>query len=198
MRRITVTNNLTLDGVMQAPGAADEDSRGGFAHGGWALPYNDEVKGKEMAAGMSRSADLLFGRRTYEQFHRTWQGRTDNPFSSVLDRTRKYVVSNTLAEPLAWQNSTLVSGNVPDAIAALKREDGNDLVILGSGALVRSLLARRLIDSMVLLIHPLVLGAGQRMFVDDASAATFEVTRSVTSTKGVIIATYELRPTRDE
>ena len=192
MRRIIVTNNLTLDGVMQAPGAKDEDTRGGFEHGGWAVPYNDEVKGREMASGMATGADLLFGRRTYENFFKVWHGRTDNPFTSVLDAARKYVVSTSLREPLAWQNSTLISAEAPETIARLKREPGNDLVILGSGVLIRSLLAHDLIDELVLLIHPLLLGAGQRMFAEQGTVAKFSLVKSVPTTKGVIIATYRL------
>lgn len=193
MRRITVTNNITLDGVMQAPAAKDEDTRGGFTRGGWALPYDDEVKGKEMAGGMAKSADMLFGRRTYEHFYRAWHGRTDNPFTPVLEKATKYVVSNSLKGPLVWKNSVQVSGDVPKAIADLKKQDGNDLVILGSGALIRSLMPHQLIDEMILLIHPLVLGQGQRIFADDGTYAEFDLKKSVPTTKGVIIATYQLR-----
>lgn len=193
MRRITVTNNISLDGVMQAPAAKDEDTRGDFTHGGWALPYNDEVKGREMGAGMAKQADMLFGRRTYEHFYKAWHGRTDNPFTPVLEKATKYVVSNSLREPLVWKNSVLVSGDAPNAIANLKGQDGNDLVVLGSGALIRSLLPHHLIDEMILLIHPLVLGEGQRIFADDKTYAEFDLEKAVPTTKGVIIATYELR-----
>jgi dihydrofolate reductase len=192
MRRINVTNNITLDGVMQAPGGKGEDDRGGFPHGGWAASYNDEVKGREMGAGMAKPGDMLFGRRTYEQFFRTWHGRTDNPFSPVLDKARKYVVSNSLREPLPWANSILLRGNGADAVAALKEDGGSDCVILGSGELVRSLLERGLIDDMVLLIHPLTLGTGIRLFADQGALAKFDLVKSVPTTKGVIIATYRL------
>ena len=110
MSRIVVMENLSLDGVMQAPGRADEDRRGGFAHGGWALPYQDAVKGKVMAGGMASVGPLLFGRRTYEDFFKVWPNRTDNPFTAVLDNAQKYVASTTLTEPLPWQNSTLLAG----------------------------------------------------------------------------------------
>lgn len=155
--KIVVVENLSLDGVMQAPGRADEDRRGGFAYGGWALPYNDAEKGRIMAGGMAQAGPMLFGRTTYEDFFRVWPGRTDNPFTEVLDNAQKYVASTTLTEPLPWQNSTLLKGDVADAVARLKEQPGKDIVVLGSGALVRSLMQRNLIDDYVLLIHPLVL-----------------------------------------
>jgi dihydrofolate reductase len=116
-----VVNNVTLDGVMQAPGRPDEDLRGGFRYGGWAMPYNDPVKASVMAEGMAGGGDLLFGRRTYEDFYHIWHGRTDNPFSEVLDNSRKYVASRTLSEPLPWKNSTLLEGDAADAVAKAQR-----------------------------------------------------------------------------
>jgi len=190
MRKIVVTNNLTLDGVMQAPGGKEEDPRGSFQYGGWAMPYNDAVKGKIMAEGMARKGDLLFGRRTYEHFFKVWPGRTDNPFTEVLDNTRKYVASTTLKEPLPWKNSTLLEGDAADAVARLKQRPGGDLVILGSGELIRSLMRRNLIDQFILLIHPLVVGSGRRMFPEEGALAKFRLTDSVPTTTGVIIATY--------
>ena len=192
MRRIVVTNNLTLDGVMQAPGRADEDTRGGFRHGGWALPYNDAVKGQAMAEGMAQGGDLLFGRHTYEDFFKVWPGRKDNPFTDVLDNTTKYVASTTLKEPLPWKNSVLLSSDVPAAVSRLKETAGKDLVILGSGELVRSLMQRNLIDEYVLMIHPLVLGEGIRMFPSDGAFAKLKLVRSVPTTTGIIIATYQM------
>ena len=192
MRKINVTNNVTLDGVMQAPGGKEEDTRNGFKHGGWAAPYHDEVKMKIMGRGMARRGALLFGRHTYEHFFKVWPGRTDNPFTEVLDNTQKYVVSRTLKEPLPWKNSTLLVGDAEESVAALKNEPGVDLTILGSGELVRSLVRRNLIDQFVLLIHPLILGAGQRMFDNDGTLARFTLAESVPTTTGVIIATYEL------
>jgi len=192
MRHISVVNSLTLDGVMQAPGRPDEDRRGGFAHGGWAQPYGDEVMGREMGKGMSRPGALLFGRRTYEDFYKVWPNRTDNPFTPRLNNSRKYVVSTTLEEPLPWVNSTLLKGDAAEAVAKLKAEPGDDLTILGSGELIRSLMRRNLIDTFTLLIHPLVLGTGRRLFAADGALAAFRLTNSVTTTKGVIIATYQL------
>ena len=192
MRKINVTNNVTLDGVMQAPGGKEEDTRNGFRHGGWAAPYHDEVKMKIMGRGMAKRGALLFGRHTYEHFFKVWPGRTDNPFTEVLDNTQKYVVSRTLNEPLPWKNSTLLLGDAEETVAALKNEPGVDLTILGSGELVRSLVRHNLIDQFVLLIHPLILGAGQRMFDNDGTPARFKLAESVPTTTGVIIATYNI------
>ena len=192
MRKISVTNNLTLDGVMQAPGGKEEDPREDFNHGGWATPYHDSVKMRIMGEGMAKPHGLLFGRRTYEHFFKVWPGRTDNPFSEVLDNTQKYVASRTLKEPLPWKNSTLLHGDAADAVAALTNEPGDDLTILGSGELVRSLMRRNLIDQFILLIHPLVLGSGRRMFSGDGTLAKFRLASSTPTTTGVIIATYEL------
>jgi dihydrofolate reductase len=191
MRRITVFNSLTLDGVMQAPGRADEDSRGGFAHGGWAAPYSDEVMGRVAAEGMAGPGALLLGRRTYEDFHGFWPNQTGNPFTEVLNNTRKYVASTTLREPLPWRNSTLLEGDAAEAVARLKEQPGEDLTVLGSGELVQSLRRRDLVDRYVLLIHPLVLGSGRRLFPDAGPAATLRLLDSVTTTTGVIIATYQ-------
>jgi dihydrofolate reductase len=191
VRRIVVTNNLTLDGVMQAPGRADEDVRGGFDRGGWALAYNDEIKGRVMGAAMARASDLLLGRRTYEDFAAVWPQRKDNPFSEVLDNLQKYVASTTLSEPLPWKNSTLLGGDAAAAVADLKQQPGNDLVILGSGELIQSLRGRNLIDTYVLLIHPLVLGSGRRLFPAGAPPADLELVDSVTTTTGVTIVTYQ-------
>ena len=191
MRKINVTNSVTLDGVMQAPGSTNEDTRNGFTCGGWAAPYHDEVKMKIMGRGMARRGALLFGRHTYEHFFKVWPGRTDNPYTEVLDNTQKYVVSRTLNEPLPWKNSTLLKGNAEETVAALTNEPGLDLTILGSGELVRSLMRHNLIDQFVLLIHPLILGEGQRMFDNDGVLSRFNLAESVPTTTGVIIATYD-------
>lgn len=191
MRKITVFNSVTLDGVMQAPGRPDEDPRGGFAHGGWAAPYSDEVMGRVAAEGMAGPGALLLGRRTYEDFHGFWPNQTDNPFTEVLDNTRKYVASTTLREPLGWRNSTLLDGDAAEAVARLKEQPGEDLTVLGSGELVQSLRRRDLVDRYVLLIHPLVLGSGRRLFPDGGPVAALRLVDSVTTTTGVIIATYQ-------
>jgi dihydrofolate reductase len=188
MSKIVVTNHVTLDGVMQAPAGADEDTRGGFRHGGWAAPRSDEGMMREMTKGMGRTAGLLLGRRTYEHFYGYWPHQTDNPYTEVLNKTQKYVASTTLSEPLPWMNSTLLGPDVPTSVAELRNRPGKDIVILGSGELIRSLARHDLIDEYVLLIHPMVVGAGTRLFGD--SAADLRLVDSVTTTTGVIIATY--------
>jgi dihydrofolate reductase len=191
MRKVTAIESLTLDGVMQAPGRADEDTRGGFEHGGWAIPYADEAMGRAMGERMAKAegGSLVLGRRTYEDFAEVWPNQKDNPYSEALNRAEKLVASTTLKEPLPWQNSRVLDGDAVDAVANLKQEDGKGLGILGSGDLVRSLVRRDLIDEYVLLIHPLVLGSGQRLFPDGA-IARLELIDTVTTTTGVLIGTY--------
>jgi dihydrofolate reductase len=191
MRRVVVINHLTLDGVMQAPGRLDEDRRGGFEHGGWAPANADEVMGRVMGEGMAKGGALLLGRRTYEDFYGFWPHQKDNPFTEVLDNRQKYVASTTLKEPLAWSNSTLLEGDAAEAVAGLKEQPGNDLAVLGSGELVRSLMRRDLVDEYVLMIHPLVLGSGRRLFTDGSAFAALRLVDTVTTTTGVIIATYQ-------
>jgi dihydrofolate reductase len=189
VRRVVINNSLTLDGVMQAPGRPDEDRRGGFEHGGWALPYNDEVMGRVMNERMAQGSDLLLGRRTYEDFAGFWPDQTDNPFTEVLGNARKFVASATLTEPLPWRNSTLLEGDAAEAVAELKQQPGKDLVLLGSGELAQSLMRRRLVDEYLLLIHPLVLGSGRRLF-DGTELGALRLVDSVTTTTGVVIGTY--------
>ena len=189
MSRVVVINNLSLDGVMQAPGRADEDTRGGFEHGGWALPYNDEVMGRVMGERIAEEGPLLLGRRTYEDLYGFWPIQVDNPFTEVLNNVQKYVASTTLKEPLPWSNSTLLQGDAAEAVAELKQQADKDIGVLGSGELVDSLMRRGLIDEFVVLIHPLVLGSGRRLFPDGAFAA-LRLVDSVTTTTGVVIATY--------
>ena len=185
-------NHVTLDGVMQAPAAADEDTRGGFTHGGWSVPYGDQVMGEFMGKRMADGAGaMLFGRWTYESLRSAWTDRTDDsPFTDVLNKTQKYVASTTLEEPLPWMNSTLLEGDAADAVAELMSRSDEKLTILGSATLVQSLMARNLIDEFVLMIHPLVLGSGRRLFADHGTYAAFELTESIPTTTGVQIATY--------
>ena len=190
MRRIVVFNSLSLDGVMQAPGRPDEDRRGGFQHGGWALPYADPDMGRAAGESMTTTGGLLFGRRTYEDFYSVWPNRTDNPFTTVLNNTQKYVASTTLKEPLPWMNSTLLEGDAAEAVARLKEQPGKDLVVLGSGDLLQSLMRHNLVDEYMLLIHPLILGSGRRLFGDGGSFAALQLISSKTTTSGVVIATY--------
>jgi dihydrofolate reductase len=193
MGKLVAINHLTLDGVMQAPGRPDEDERGAFAHGGWAIPDNDEVMFEAMGRAMGAGGPLLLGRRTYEDFYDFWPKQAANPYTEALNRTRKHVVSSTLREPLAWENSTLIAGDVAAAVARLKDESDGDVRVLGSGELLRSLMPHGLVDRHVLMIHPLVLGTGIRLFPADGVPMQFTLSDSVTTTKGVVIATYELR-----
>ncbi|WP_410621245.1 dihydrofolate reductase family protein [Amycolatopsis sp. cmx-8-4] len=194
MRELSVTMNVTLDGVVQGLGRPDEDTRGGFTHGGWGGRYQDEVLGQEMSQGMGKPGDMLFGRRTWEDFIGAWAGQTDgNPFTTHMNATTKYVVSTTLDDAGAWQNSVLLRGDAASTVAKLKATPGNDLSVIGSAALVRALHAAGLVDRYTLLIHPLTLGRGARMFDADAPFTEFTLTRSVATTKGVIIAYYDRR-----
>ena len=191
MSRLVVNTNLTLDGVMQSPADPDEDRRDGFEHGGWAPPYFDQVMGDAAAEGMAKGGALLFGRRTYEHFASFWPDQPDdNPFAAVLNNRQKYVASTTLEEPLSWSNSTLLQGDAMEAVAKLK-EQPDDLVVLGSGELVQSLIRSNLVDEYVLLIHPLVLGSGRRLFTDGGASATLRLIDTKTTTTGVVIATYQ-------
>ena len=193
MRNISATLSISMDGVIQAPGRPDEDTRGGFERGGWAVPYNDEVMAQRMGEGMASSGEMLFGRRTYEDFSGYWPQQTDNPFTPYLNQATKYVVSSTLSEPLPWQNSILLPGDAAASVSRLKSEPGPDLGIVGSAQLVRSLLAAKLIDRYMLLVHPLVLGEGHRLFDERGPGVDFELADSVVTSKGVIIATYQPR-----
>ena len=189
--RIVVFMNVSLDGVIQAPGRPDEDIRGGFKHGGWAGPYADPAMGKAVGESMSRTGGILFGRRTYEDFYAVWPNRVDNPFTEVLNNSRKYVVSRTLEEPLPWMNSTLLKGEASKTVAELKQRPGKDVVVLGSGELVESLTRGSLVDEYMLLIHPLVLGSGRRLFSDRGPFETLHLLDSRTTTTGVVIARYQ-------
>ena len=191
MGNVVVIEHLTLDGVMQAPGRPDEDDRDGFEHGGWGHGRDDAVMGRVMGEGMARGGSLLFGRRTYEDFFSFWPHQTDNPYTEVLDNRQKYVASRTLREPLPWRNSTLLHGDAAEAVAKLKEEPGEDLGVLGSGQLVRSLMQRGLVDEFVLMIHPLVLGTGRRLFGDGGAFAELRLTDTTTTTTGVVIAKYQ-------
>jgi dihydrofolate reductase len=190
MRRIVTFTSVSLDGVMQAPGRPDEDTRGGFEHGGWGTRYADSVSAAHAGQSMSRTGGLLLGRRTYEDLYSYWPKQKANPFTDALNKRQKYVVSNTLKEPLGWSNSTLVRGDAVEAVRKLREEEGGDLVILGSGQLVRSLMGAGLIDLYTVLIHPLVLGSGTRLFPGEGGMAELELGEVKPTTTGVLIATY--------
>jgi dihydrofolate reductase len=195
MARITTFTHVTLDGVLEAPGRPDEDSRGEFGYGGWEVRYADPVMGEVAAQGMASEGALLFGRRTYEDFYGFWPNQPQpNPFTDVLNRSQKYVASRTLNEPLPWENSTLLKGDAGESVAELKARSDTDLVLLGSGDLIQTLMRHDLIDEFIVLIHPLVLGTGRRLFEDGGPPATLRLADSKITTTGVIIATY--RPDR--
>ena len=189
MAKLLVVNHLTLDGVMQAPARPDEDTRGGFEHGGWAIPGGDEAMVAKIGERMGAERVFLFGRRTYEDLYDVWPKRTGDPMGEALTKTPKYVASRTQTEPLPWSNSILLDGDATDAVAKLKQPIGT-LTIFGSGELIKSLMQADLIDEYLLLIHPLVLGAGRRMFPDGVHAS-LRLIDSMTTGKGVVIATYE-------
>ena len=190
MGKVTVLNHLTLDGVMQAPGRPDEDTRGGFTHGGWAAPRGDAIG---IAAGDRFGGALLFGRRTWEDFHSFWPNQPQpNPFSDILNAATKYVASRTLREPLAWQNSILLDGDAENAVGRLKAE--TDLLVMGSGELIQALLRRGLVDEFILMIHPIVLGTGRSLFPDNGAPVELSLVETRATDTGVIVATYRAVP----
>jgi dihydrofolate reductase len=190
MSKVVVINHVTLDGVMQAPGRPEEDTRDGFTKGGWAAPNVDDVVLKALGARMSEGNRLLLGRRTYEDILGYWNTQ-GGPFKDPLNNADKYVASRTLREPLPWPNSTLLHGDVADAVVELKQQPGKDLHVMGSGELIRTLMSHELIDEYVLMIHPLVLGTGRRLFADGGTPAQLRLVDSMAATTGVLIATYE-------
>jgi dihydrofolate reductase len=187
--KVVLFENVSLDGVMQAPGRPDEDRRDGFDYGGWAMPYADAVQGEVAGASMANTGSLLLGRRTYEDVIGYWN-TTDSPFKDALNDTPKYVASTTLKEPLRWPNSTLLEGDALEAVSRLRAQPGKDLVVLGSGELAQSLMRGGLVDEYLLLINPLVLGTGRRLFAHGASFTKLRLVDSRPTTTGVIIATY--------
>ncbi len=191
MAKLVVVEQLSLDGVMQAPGGPDEDPSGGFKHGGWAMPYFDEVAGEAVGKSMSETAAFLFGRKTYEIMAAYWPNQPEgNMFADVLNGLPKYVASTTLDEPLAWSGSNLLKGDVAKAVAALKEELDGNIVVLGSGQLARALTEHDLVDEYGLTIHPLVLGPGKRLFDEEGGMRSLILVDSKTTTTGVILATY--------
>lgn len=186
MGRITVFELLTLDGVMQAPAGRDEDTRGGFQHGGWAMPYADPAQIQLAGEGA-----MLLGRRTYEQFYAYWPHQTGNPFTEWMNAAHKYVASTTLREPLPWRNSILLKGDMPEAVAKVKAQSEADIIVLGSGVLVQTLMKHNLVDQYILNIHPLVLGSGRHLFSDGSVYASLRLVDAKTTNSGVVVATYE-------
>jgi dihydrofolate reductase len=195
VRKLVVNVFLSIDGVMQGPGSPEEDTDGGFAHGGWQIPYFDEGVLARAQEGMAEVDAYLFGRRTYEIMAAHWPTVTDpqDPFAGQLNRTRKYVASRTL-KSVEWQNSELLTGDVAEAVARLKERPGGTISVLGSGELVQSLIAHDLVDEFGLIVSPIVLGSGKRLFRDAAQAQRYELIRSTTTPKGNVLVSY--RPAR--
>jgi dihydrofolate reductase len=189
--KIVVSQFLTLDGVMQAPGDPDEDRSGGFGQGGWQLAYFDDLFGTFVMEGFSATGALLLGRHTYESFARHMPSQpAEDPVAGPMNEWHKYVVSTTLAEPLDWQNSTLIGGDVPSEVAKLKDGAGKDIQVMGSGELVQTLIRHNLVDEYRLMIHPLVLGMGKRLFRDATPLTRFRLVDSRASGTGVLLLTY--------
>ena len=188
--RIDVVNHLTLDGVMQGPGRPDEDTRDGFAHGGWAIPGNDQAMLDAVGERMGKpDGGLLLGHRSYEDMLKSWNTR-GGPFKDALNALPKYVASNSADTKLDWPNSTLLHGDVPAAVERLRQERDGDLTIMGSGELIRSLLPHRLINELLLMIHPLVLGSGRRLFEPADQPLRLELVDATPNSKGVVLTTY--------
>jgi dihydrofolate reductase len=191
MRKVIVSEFLTLDGVMQAPGDRNEDRSGGFNHGGWQLDYFDDTLGSAVMEVLGVTGGFLLGRRTYEIFAAHWPNQpADDPLAGTFNELPKYVVSTTLTEPLAWQNSTLVRGDVAAEIAALKVQPGEAIQVIGSGELVQTLIRHDLIDEYRLMIHPLVLGSGRRLFREELPLVRLRLVDAKPTSTGVLIATY--------
>jgi dihydrofolate reductase len=192
MRRVIVQEWMAFDGVVQAPGAPDEDTTGGFAHGGWHLPYFDDLSMKWVLENVTGAGGVLLGRRTYEGFAGHWPhaSEEEQPLAQPLNTKPKYVASTTLSDPLEWQNSTVLQGDLADAVNALKQEDAGDLLVIGSTKLVQTLIEHDLIDEFRVMIDPLVVGGGKRIFRDDGALRPLRLVDSQVTTTGATIATY--------
>jgi dihydrofolate reductase len=190
MRTLIVSSFVTLDGVVQAPGGPDEDRSGGYAHGGWTVPYWDDAIAAHMDAGADVDKAYLFGRGTYEIMAAHWPyAGDDDPFAARINAAPKYVASTTLTAP-TWEHTEVISGDVPTAVAELKAADGPQLEVLGSAGLIQTLLAHDLVDELSLLIYPVVVGSGKRLFGDGARPGALELTAATITPSGVIISTY--------
>jgi len=190
--KIIVSEFLTLDGVMQAPGDPNEDRSGGFEHGGWQLAYFDDVFGQTMMEAFAATGGLLLGRRTYETFAAHWPNQpAEDPLAGMMNGLAKYVVSSTLTEPLAWQNSSLITDDVAGDVGRLREQPGKDIQVIGSGELVQTLVQHDLVDEYRLMIHPLVLGTGKRLFREGILPTRLRLIDTKPTTTGVLILTYE-------
>lgn len=190
--RVVVSEFMSLDGVVQAPGGAEEDTDGGFAHGGWSMPYFDpEVMGAAIDEKMSTVEALLFGRRTWQVMAAAWPERAGDRFADKMNTFKKYVASRTLTQDdLTWNTTLLSPEDAVADIAALRGQDGGDLSVMGSASLVKTLLAEGLVDELNLMIEPIVLGGGKRIFSEDGTARPLQLVECVTAGTGVQICTY--------
>lgn len=195
--RVVVSDFMSLDGVVQAPGGPEEDTEGGFAHGGWSMPFFDtDTMGAAIDEAMAATEALLFGRRTWQTMAAAWPGRAGDPFADRMNEIPKYVASRTLSQDdLDWTNSTLLPpDDVVGAVQRLRERDGGNVQVMGSASLARNLISHDLIDEYRLMLEPIVLGGGKRLFPDDGRARPLELVASTVSNTGVHICTY--RPTR--
>jgi dihydrofolate reductase len=193
MRKLVVTTFVTLDGVMQAPGAPKEDPSGGFTHGGWLVPFADEDMGRQMVEWFSRAGDILLGRTTYEIFAAHWPrvSSEDDPIAKALNTLPKHVASRTL-DHVDWDGARLLEGDVATAVAGLKEQDGGELQVHGSAGLIQTLLEHDLIDELRLIMFPVVLGEGKKLFADGTVPAALSLASSSATSTGALILTYEL------
>ena len=188
MRKLIVLEHISLDGVIQAPGGPEEDTSGGFARGGWISPHSDEISGTELRKQMNKPFDLLLGRKTFEIWEPYWPQHPD--IWQNVNTATKYVASNTRTSS-EWQPSVFLSGDIPEKVARIKQQSGPDLNVWGSGDLLQTLIKHDLVDVFWLMIYPITLGGGKRLFADGTVPATFKVTESTVSPKGVMVINYE-------
>ncbi len=193
MRKVIANEFLSLDGVAQAPGGEDEDTSGGFAHGGWHMRFmDDELAQRWVLAPILEAGGFLLGRRTYQIFAGYWPNAPEDQqvVAEPLNTKPKYVASTTLTEPLEWQSSTLLQGDVPEAVRALKQEDGGDIQVIGSTQLVQTLVENDLVDEFRVMIDPVVLGGGKRIFPGDGALRPLRLVEGKVTDTGAILATY--------
>src|SRR3712207_1847140 len=191
MRPLVVTTFLTLDGVMQAPGGPGEDPSGGFSHEGWLVPFFDEAMGDQMTRWFTGAQDFLLGRGTYDLFYASWPKMiSDDPVSQGLNFKKKYVASRTLTS-VEWETAELLQGDVGDAVRKLKADDGGELQVHGSAGLIQTLLREDLVDELRLVVFPVVLGEGKRLFDDGAIPRTWRLSTQSTTPSGALLLSYQ-------
>lgn len=188
MRKIIVLEHISLDGVIQAPGGPEEDTSGGFTHGGWIAGYSDDSLGSALGKQMNSQFDLLVGRTTFEIWESYWPQHAD--VWPNVNQATKYVASNTRTFS-KWQPSVFLSGDIGEKVAAIKLQQGSDLHVWGSGNLLQTLLRHDLVDVLWLMIYPITLGIAKRLFADGTIPAVFKLTESTVTSKGVVIVNYE-------